>query len=453
VPSVPSGVLPDAWTSLRAGAAGRIITAADPEFRSVTDIYAARQKQTPAAVLQPVSDADVAHAIATTRAMGVPLAVCSGGHSYAGYSSCDGGLVLHLGQLQKIRVDQAARTVTVGAGALVGQIDEATAAHGQATVLGQCGSVGVGGLATGGGLGYLMSRHGLAVDNLVRAKVVTADSRILVCDRENEPDLFWAIRGGGGNFGVVTEFTFRTHEVSTVLAGDLIFRTDDMPGLLEELADFCSTAPDELTIIAIIAPGPQREPLLIVQLCYAGDPARGQAALAAFRSSPRLILDQIRLQPYLTLQSGVPHTPPSLHFNRTGAFGQMTASIARDLTEIVQTAPDRYTLMFVHHHGAAISVPTEAMAFPLRSKGFSWGVTGRWTAEEDARPAIDWVLAAHARLRRYGSLAYVNTMDVEAADQVRAAYGPNFEKLSRLKRRFDPDNVFHRNQNILPAAT
>lgn len=442
----------DPWEGLRARVTGRILTPSDADFSDVTQVYAARQRLTPAAVLQAASDDDVSQAIAIAREMQAPLAVRSGGHSYAGYSTCEGGLIIDLSRLRDIRIDPSDHTVTVGGGALVGQIDRATAEIGRATVLGQCASVGIGGLATGGGLGYLMSRHGVAVDNMVGARVLMADGRRVVCDAVSESDLFWAIRGGGGNFGIVTEFTFKTHEIGDVLAGDLIFRADDVTGLLARFAEFCATAPDDLTTICIFVPGPDGKPYFVVQTCFAGDPIEGERALSALRSSPHLVADRIRRQPYLTLQSRIPDTPPTLHVNRSGFFSRLTPDIAADFAEIIKAASGGYTVFLVHHHGAATAPPADATAFSLRTNGFSWGVTGVWRRTEHEDPVTEWVLAAHQRLRRHGSLAYVNTMDVEGKDEVRAAYGPNYRRLSILKRRYDPTNLFRRNQNIEPGS-
>lgn len=445
------GGVADEWAELKRRVEGRVAASTAADFDRLREIYAARFDLTPGVIVQAASVWDVAETVAYARRRGLPLSVKSGGHSYAGYGLCDAGIALDLSVLHSVDILDQHR-IRVGGGAKVGQIDQATAPLGRAAVLGQCPSVGIGGLTTGGGLGYLMSKHGIAADNLVEATVVTADSEVLRCSTTENADLFWALRGGGGNFGVVTDFTFQTHPVTDVLGGDLIFRCNQLAAFLHEFGRFADQAPPELTMISVIVAGPDRLPYFVVQCCYVGDPTDGARVLAPLRRSPHLFRDDLKVQSYLALQSRIGAVGPSKHINSTGAFTALSDPVIAALTETIAEASGRYAFTLVHHHGAAVAPPMDAMAFPLRDAGFSWGATASWREPAAQSTASDWVAAADDRLSPLGALAYVNTMDVESDGAVRAAYGSNYGRLAMLKNVYDASNLFQRNQNIAPAA-
>ena len=405
----------------------------------------------PAAVAHCKSTQDVSKAVTFARERGLVLAVRCGGHSYAGFGSCDGGIVLDLSGLNEISVDAKARTATVGGGALVGNIDQATGQFGLATTLGECPDVGIGGLATGGGVGKLMGKYGLTCDNLLAAEMVLADGRIVRATAEETPDLFWAVRGGGGNFGVVTAFTFRLHPLKEVLAGNLFFQMDHDGQVLRDFRSAAANAPDELTLFGLVFPGDDGKPTFGIEVCHCGDKAKGEEALATLRRSSHLVSDTVKLRSYVSLQtSNSASEPPTTSENRAGFLMQLDDDVVAFLRDALATAPANYNIWLVHFHGAVARVPVQATAFPLRGEGFGYGITAQWEKPEQRALASQWAVALAKRLSPLSRGGYVNMMDREELGAVRAAYGSNFDRLAKLKRRYDPANVFALNQNIRP---
>ena len=406
----------------------------------------------PAAIAHCKSAQDVSKAVTFAREHSAALAVRCGGHSYAGFGSCDRGLVLDLSGLREIFVDPQARTVRVGGGVLVGDIDKATAQFDLATTLGECPGVGIGGLATGGGVGKLMGKYGLTCDNLLTAEMVLADGRIATASAQENPDLYWAVRGGGGNFGVVTTFTFRLHPMKDVLAGNLFFRMDDDGQILREFRAATANAPDELTLFGLVTRGDDAKPVFGIEVCYCGDQARGEEALAALRQSKHLLSDSVKLQSYLSIQSSIPaNEPPSTSENRTGFLTQLGDDVIAILKDAVANSPANYIIWLVHFHGAVAAVPVRETAFSMRGQGFGYGITAQWDKPAQRISATQWTISLAKRLAPLSRGSYVNMMDRENSAAVRAAYGPNYERLAKLKRRYDPANLFALNQNIRPA--
>ncbi len=418
-------------------------------------IYAAKADLHPALMVHVRTADDVRHAVDFARANALPLAVRCGGHSYAGHGLCTGGLVIDMSGLRTVVLDRDTGIVRVGGGCLVGGIDRATAAHGLATVLGQCPSVGIGGFALGGGVGPLMGRHGLGCDNVLAVEMVLADGRRVVADADRHADLFWALRGGGGNFGVATAFTLKTHPVREILGGNLVYRMDEPAAVLRFYREATSDLPDELTVLSMIVRGGEdRQPVLIAQATWNGHARDGERAMARLRDRRFLLADGVARRPYLDLQSETPaEIPPSLHENRTGFVAELGDPVIQALVDALDDAPSNLMIGLVHLHGAVIRTPVNATAFPLRRTGIAWGVTGLWRAAADRDRTIHWVRASAAALAPHGGGAYVNGMDEEGTDAVRAAYGEQYARLAALKATFDPDNLFARNQNILPATT
>ena len=425
-----------------------------PQYDRLRRIYAARYDFHPAAMAHCTSPDDVRATVGFARRHRLPLAVRCGGHSYAGYGLADGGVTLDLSGLNEVSVDTASASVRVGGGALVGAVDRATAAAECAAVMGECPSVGVGGLATGGGIGLLMGKHGLACDNLLSAQMVLADGRHVTASARENADLFWAIRGGGGNFGVVTEFTFRTHPVATVLGGDIIFRVDDPAALMHGLRDFFPSMPDELTVFCIFTNDEHGKRILVVQLCYCGDPDAGARVLGPLRQAGAVIADTVQPQSYFALQSATPaEIPPSNEENRSIFVPALDDAVIHDISEAVSASSADSSLWLIPLHGAVVRVPAEATAFSARSPGILVNVTGAWTQPSDQARAVAWTVDLAGKLEPHGRGRgnYVNIMGRENAAAVRAAYGPNYARLARLKRKVDPSNLFSLNQNILPA--
>ncbi len=433
--------------------AGGIYLPGAPDYERLRRGYAAKIDLHPAVIAHCTSADDVRAAVIFAKTNGMPLAVRCGGHGCAGYSACDGGLVIDLSGLRHVEVDRNAMTVRVGGGALVGDIDRATAAIGAATMLGQCPSVGVGGLALGGGVGFLVNKFGMACDNIESVDLVLADGRSVIASARENVDLFWAIRGGGGNFGVATSLTMRMHSVTQVLAGNLIYRMDGFLTLMRMYREFVATAPDELTLLSVITAGPDGKPLFVVQPCYCGDFSAGERALSELRKSEYLVADTVKVRDYLSVQSDIPaDVPATMAENRAGFLPEMTDAAIEMLGSALAKTPAAFTISLVHFHGAQTRVPIEATAFPLRQRGFLYGITADWHAPSDRDFSTNWVDDLANRLGASSIGSYVNVMDRESGEAVRAAYGPNYARLAKIKSRYDPSNLFALNQNIKPAV-
>jgi FAD/FMN-containing dehydrogenase len=447
---------------LRAAVSGQVIAPGDAGYDEGRTIFYGGFDQRPAVIVRVADEADVARVVSLARESGLPLAVRSGGHSTAGHSMCDGGIVLDLADLRALRVDPERRTAWAGPGLTTGEYTTAAAAHGLATGFGDAGSVGIGGITLGGGVGYLVRKHGLTIDSLLAADLVTADGQLLRVDAQTHPDLFWAIRGGGGNFGVVTQFQFRLHPVGTagmVVGGMLL-----LPATPEVIAGFIAealAAPDELSAIANIVTAPplpfvppEHHGRLVVMamLVHAGGGANGEQAVAAFRKLATPIADMVGPAPYPDMFPPMPDGYHPVVVGHTGfldAVDRHTAQIILDQLS-ASTASMRVTQLRALG-GAAARVPADATAFAHRDRPIMVNVGAVYEHPDEAATHQAWVEATSAALGRGDSAAYVNFLMDEGADRVRDAYpGRTWDRLTEIKRRYDPTNLFRLNQNIPP---
>lgn len=433
--------------------AGKVFVPGSAEYALKRHGFAADVDLHPAMVVQVASARDVSAAVLFARKQQLSLAVRCGGHSYAGYSSCEGGILIDLSALNALIPSRDGRTMRVGGGALCGHVEQETAKIGRATSLGQCPGVGLGGFLLGGGVGPLMSRYGLGCDNVLAAEVVLADGRIVTASAKDHPDLYWAIRGGGGNFGVVTAFTVQLHDVATVMGGQLTFRSLEPTDLFVILRDLAAAAPDSQTLIATLVPDRKQGFFLSVQVCDAGDFSAAERGLVPFRKSPMLVSDTVKVQSYLALEQQVPFDiPPARRENRGGFFPEMSDVVVAQLAEALATLPDRAgEITLIHLHGAVTAVATDATAFPLRRSGFAHNVAAQWSAKSGPDRAAAWVRATARALAPFGEGAYVNVMGREDNAAVRAAYAGNYARLAAVKTKYDPSNLFALNQNVQPA--
>ena len=438
---------------LAAAIRGQIYLPGSAEYDRKRRGFAADVDLHPALIVHAANAVDVSTTVRFARDHALPLAVRCGGHSYAGYNSCEGGIVIDLSGLNALDPSADGRTMRIGGGALSGHVEEASARIGRATALGQCPGVGVGGYLLGGGVGPLMSAYGLGCDNVLAADIVMADGRAVTTSSHELPDLFWAIRGGGGNFGVVTSFTVKLHQVTSVLAGYLTYRSPKPAELLLVLRDLAAAAPNTQTLIATLAPEHDKTFSLSVQLCDAGELAAAQRAFAPFRRSSLLVSDTVVVQPYLQLEQQVPFDVGSMRReNRGGFIDDLSGAAIEQLADAVAAAPDgNGDITLIHLHGAVTSVARDATAFPLRQRGFAHNVAARWSAASGPGPAAAWVRATAHALSLFGEGAYVNVMGREDDAAVRAAYVGNYERLASVKSKYDPTNLFAINQNVSPG--
>ena len=449
--------------ALRAGVTGRVISPADPGYDEARTVYNAMIDRRPAAVVQCADEADVAAVVRHAAETGMDLAVRGGGHSVPGFGTADGALVVDLSSLSSVTVDPAARTARAGGGTTWGSFNEATGAHGLATTGGIISTTGVGGLTLGGGIGYLARGHGLSCDNLLSARVVTADGAVVTASESENPDLFWALRGGGGNFGVVTEFTFRLHPVAEIYGGPMFFELSDGPALLAYFDDFIKTAPREyggFPAFQIAPPLPfvpedrVGEPFVAIVSCWTGSTSDGEKILQGFRDVAEPVAEHVGPMPYPALNSAFDAlVPPGLqHYWKAAFVGDLSAEAIRAHMEHGARVPVVNSTVHLYPiNGACHDVAPEATAFGHRDATYAVVIAGMWPDPADNEANTRWVQDYDAAIAPHSQGGgYINFASADDQSKVAANYGANYARLREVKRRFDPGNLFHLNQNIQP---
>jgi len=434
------------------GLAGTAFLPGASKYEHLRKGYAAKFDAHPALIVRPANSLDIASSLNFAKSNGLPTAVRCGGHSYAGYSSCEAGLVLDMSGISDIVIASDKKSARLGGGMLSGAVETATAQAGVAAVLGQCPSVGVGGFLLGGGISPIMSKFGLGCDNVLGATMVLADGHQVRAGAHENPDLYWAIRGGGGNFGVVTEFEVALHPVSKVLGGDLVLASADPREFLRAFRDIVATELDEMTLIALLSAEPNHKPQIEIQVCHVGDPARGERILAPLRHHPTVVNDSVRLRPYLEVEQMIPsEIPPSFDEHCSGFFTELDDRRIEILASTFARPPFAVECFLIPLHGAVTQVPAAATPFPLRREGITFGAAAYWKPPDGQPAASAWIEALRTNLPVDDDGDYVNNMERVGEEGVRRAYGSNYARLQHIKARFDPHNLFSLNQNILPA--
>jgi FAD/FMN-containing dehydrogenase len=439
---------------------GRVIMPDDTHYDAARTVFAGGIDHRPAVIVRVADADDVGQVISLARETGLELSVFSGGHSSAGHSVTDGGIMLDLRDMRELHIDAESRTAWAETGLTAGEYTTAADAYDLATGFGDTGSVGIGGLTLGGGIGYLVRKHGLTIDNLLAAEIVTADGQVRRVNANNDPDLFWAIRGGGGNFGVATRFQFRLHPLSTILGGMLF-----LPATPEIVAGFLAeaeAAPEELSTIANILPAPpvpfipaeQHNKLIVMaMLVYAGDPEPGQRALAPFRALAAPIADMVRPMRYPEMfpqQEGEYHPTAVAH---TMFVERIDQEAAETIMHYLQASDATMRAAQLRVLGGAMArVPNDATAFAHRQSRIMLNLAAFYNGPEDQVARQAWMMDFAAALDQGESGAYVNFLGDEGANRTRAAYpGSTWDRLRQIKARYDPTNLFRLNQNIPPV--
>jgi len=414
----------------------------------------------PALIVRVKDASDVSRVVALARESGLELAVRSGGHSVAGHSATEGGIVLDLSQMKDIDLNVEGRTAWAQAGLTAGEFT-AAGAHGLATGFGDTGSVGIGGLTLGGGVGYLVRKHGLTIDDLVSAEVVTADGELLHVDAETHPDLFWAIRGGGGNFGVATRFQFELHQVDTVLGGMMI-----LPATPEVIGSFVAeadAAPDELSTIANIMVAPPMpfvpaevhgQLIIMAMMVYAGEVDEGERVVAPLRALAEPIVDMVKPMPYPEIYPPEDDDYHPIASARTMFLDTIDRSVAESIVEYLRTSSALMAVAQIRVLGGAMArVPADATAFAHRGSRIMVNVAALYERQDEAAIYEPWVNDFAAALRQGDDRAYVGFLGEEGEERIREAYpGPTLQRLAEIKGRYDPNNLFRLNQNIKPEV-
>ncbi len=445
---------------LRAAVKGQVITPQDAGYDEARTVFYGGIDRHPAVIVRAADAADVSHVVSLARETGIELAVRSGGHSVAGHSVSEGGIVLDLGGMKGLEIDAEQRTAWAETGLTAGEFTTAAAEHGLAVGFGDTGSVGIGGITLGGGVGFLVRKHGLTIDDLLAAEIVTADGQLLHVDAHSHPDLFWAIRGGGGNFGVATRFQFRLHEVDQIVGGILILPAT--PSLIRAFMAEAEAAPEELSSIAnvMVAPPlpflpPEAHGRLIIMamLVYAGDVEAGQRAVAPFRALATPIADMVRPMRYPEMYPPEEEGYHPVAAARSMFIDAVDQSTAETIVEYLQASTAQMAVAQLRALGGAVArVPDDATAFAHRARRIMVNVAALYNQPDEAAANEEWVARFAAALDQGQAGVYVNFLGDEGEARVRAAYpGSTWDRLAAIKARYDPTNLFRLNHNITPA--
>jgi FAD/FMN-containing dehydrogenase len=448
---------------LREQVRGEVITPDDERYEQARQVYNAMIDRRPAVVVRCANTGDVTAAVNFAREHQLDLAVRGGSHSVPGFGTCDAGVVIDLSGMRGVRVDPASSTARAEGGATWGDFNAATHEFGLATTGGIISTTGVGGLTLGGGIGYLARGCGLSCDNLVSADVVTADGRFLVASEDEHDDLFWALRGGGGNFGVVTSLEFRLHPIKDIYGGPMFYELRDAAAVLRFFREFIPDAPEELggfPAFQIAPPLPfipedrHGDPFLVMVACWAGPLDQGERALQPFHDLAPVVAEHVGPMPYPALNSAFDAlVPPGLqHYWKANFVTELTdEAIGAHLEHGPKVPVVNSTVHIYPINGACHRVAPDATAFAYRDANFATVIAGMWPDPADNQANIGWVrdyYDATAPLSEEGG--YVNFMADDDQDRIRANYRGNYERLVAIKRTYDPDNLFHLNQNIQP---
>lgn len=446
---------------------GSLILPGSAAYDDARTIWNAMIDRRPGGILMCRSDADVVRGVNFAREHGLLLTVHGAGHNIAGNAVSDGGLMISFGDMKSVTVDAEARRVTVQPGATLGDVDAATQAYGLAVPTGINSTTGIAGLTLGGGVGWLGRKHGMTIDNLRSARVVLADGSLVTASESENPDLFWGLRGGGGNFGVVTSFEFQAHPVGPeVLSGLIVHPFQNARAVLRAYRDLMAEAPDEVTVWCVLRKAPplpflpaevHGTEVVVLAAMYAGDMADGEVALAPLRAVGEPIADVIGPHPFAGWQQAFDPLlePGARNYWKTHDFDALSDDLIDTVLSFVERLPDPQSEVFFGQLGGAQSrVPDDATAYQGRSAAYLMNVHGRWSDAGKDEECIGWCRALFQATAPFATgEAYVNFMTEEEGDRVASAYGTSYDRLVALKDRYDPDNLFRMNQNVQPSGS
>ena len=448
----------DVPDELTASFSGELLAADSPGYDEARRVHNGLIDKRPGLVARCANTADVRDAVTLGREAGAEISVRGGGHNVAGLATTDGGLMIDLAPMRGIHVDPATRRVRAQAGVTWNEYNRATNVYGLATTGGVISTTGIAGLTLGGGLGWLMGKYGMAIDNLESAEVVLADGRVVTASDADDADLFWAIRGGGGNFGVVTSFEYRAHPVDTIFGGIAAHALASAGEVFDFYRQFTKSLPDELTAFAGLVHAPDGSGTKIVALpvCHCGDLQQAESDVRPLREFGPPLLDLIGPMPYpvinTLLDPGFPKG--ALNYWKSAFFTELSDAAVRTMVDAFEAAPSTMSGMVVEHfHGEVTRIDPTATAFPHRQPGYNLALIGEWLDPSETDANVRWVRETFAALEPYmAPQVYVNYLADDESARTRDAYGPNYDRLVDLKRRYDPDNRFRLNQNIDPAG-
>jgi FAD/FMN-containing dehydrogenase len=438
------------------GLGGELILPDHAEYDSARRIWNGLIDKRPAMIVRCADAADVAAAVLFAREQGLQIAVRGGGHHSAGLALSDGGMVIDLSRMKHVTVDPHRLTALAEPGITLGEFVAATQAHGLATTTGTVSGTGTAGLTLGGGMGWLTGKYGLTIDNLLSVEIVTADGQVRHASEDEHSDLFWAVRGGGGNFGIVTAFEYRLHPIGQVLAGMVVHPIERAEQVLRFYRDYSQAAPDELTVYAAFVTTPNGMPAVAIAACYDGPIEEGERLLAPLRAFGPPLANLIRPMSYLELvhmlDAGVPDGRN--YYDKANSLPALTDEAIATIVDYAETRTSPFSQILIQHiHGAAARIdPAATAVYALRAEQYLVGMIAAWDSGNQ-QEHMAWVNALWEETRPFSKQGtYVNFMVDEGDARVRAAYGPNYERLAAIKGKYDPQNIFQLNQNIKPAA-
>ena len=455
----------EAIEDLKRGFEGEILLPADDGYDAARRIWNAMIDKRPAVIARCATTTDVVRSVKFARDNGLVLAVRGGGHNIAGSALCDDGLVIDLSRMKAASVDAAKRRVVVEGGATLADLDAATLPHGLATPVGINSTTGIAGLTLGGGFGWLSRKHGMTIDNLESAEVVTAAGQVVRASASENPDLFWALKGGSGNFGVVTRFEFRLHPVGPdVLSGLIVYPLSEAKSVLRQYREFVAGAPEELSVWAVLRKAPplpflpegvHGQGIIALALIYAGDPMQGERLVGPLRTFGTPVGEHVGVQPYVAWQQVFDPllTDGARNYWKSHNLSKLEDGILDTIVAFADVLPSPQSEVFLASIGGATARPApDAAAYAHRDANFVLNVHGRWDDPADDGPGIAWARSFFRAAAPFATGgAYVNFMTADEGDRVRSAYGLNYDRLALVKRAYDPDNLFRTNQNIEPA--
>lgn len=449
-----------AAADLDASFGGRLLRPADEGYEEARKVHNGLVDKRPALIARCRSVADVVDAVTLATRLGLEVAVRGGGHNVAGRSTIDGGIMIDLSEMKGVHVDPIGRTVRAQGGVSWGEVNRETQLHALAVTGGVVSTTGIGGLTLGGGIGWLMGKYGLALDNLRAVELVTANGKVLRASKQEEPDLFWALRGGGGNFGIATSFDYDLHSVGPmVTGGPIVHPIERSRDVLEFFRSSTRSLPDEHTLFASLTHAPDGSGTDVAALvtCHCGPLADAERATRPMKQFGTPILDAVGPVPYCRLNSMLDANYPkgALNYWKSNFLAELSDAAIMTMIECFANCPTPMgQLLLEHIHGAVSRVEPGDTAFPHRRDGYNFLILAQWTQPKDTSRCISWARETYERMRPFFAAGrYVNYLDDdEAADCVPAAYGPNYRRLQRIKAKYDPKNFFRMNQNIRPLA-
>lgn len=448
-----SGEIIDAFSG---AVGGKLIAPADPEYHSARRIWNASIDKHPGLIVRCAGAADVVKAVKFGRENDLVVSIRGGGHNVAGRALSDDGLVIDLSSMRAVFVDPAKGTARVQGGATLGDLDRETHAFGLAVPAGVVSRTGIAGLTLGGGVGWLVRKYGLTCDNVLSFEIVTADGNLLTVSGDENTDLFWALRGGGGNFGVVTSFLFRAYPVTNVLGGMIVHARDRARDVIRHYRDFMTSAPEDLTAYAALITTPDGHPAVAVIACFCGDPAEGKRVLRPLREFGSPLMDAVQLVPFPVMQKLLDGAFPE------GTYNYWKSDFLREMSDeaidLIVTHANKMksplsAVVIEYYGGAAGRIGISQTAFAQRQAEYDIGYMAQWTDPAEKDVHVAWARDMAEALRPHTSGGHLlNFLGEESPDMIQAAFGPNYARLTQVKKKYDPTNFFSINQNVKPAA-